>query len=342
MPSPFLDSGGGRPPPRGTFTQGRPRVKPHRRAAYSTPVLRIREIDEDELPELVAVAQAAQPREEATVPGFVDWRRQAAQMVWMLAERDLETVGGGFALTGWHTPPYRAIGAALVPPQHRGGGVGIRVLDALEGWAAEHGATELDGPVQEDDDRSLAWAQGRGYSEVGRNSRLVLDLTAIEAPEPAPPPGVEIVTWADRPELAPGLYEVAREAVPDIPGEEHDDPGKLEEWLARDMHGDSDDPRAVFVALLDGEVAGYAKLSLSPERTDRAYHDLTGVRRAYRGRGIAAALKRTQIAWAKDNGYTSLQTSNEVRNEPIRRLNERYGYVVEPGVVIVRGVISAT
>ncbi len=144
------------------------------------------------------------------------------------------------------------------------------------------------------------------------------------------------------PELAAGLYEVAREAVPDIPGEEDDDIGTFEEWVSRDMQGDSDDPRAVFVALVDGEVAGFAKLALVPERTDRAYHDLTGVRRDYRGRGIAAALKRTQIAWAKQQGYTSLQTSNEVRNEPIRRLNERHGYVVEPGVVIVRGTISAT
>jgi GNAT superfamily N-acetyltransferase len=261
-------------------------------------------------------------------------------MVWLLAERDEETVGGGFALTGWHTPPHRAMGAALVPPEHRGGGVGIGILDALEGWAADHGATELEGPVAEDDEKSLAWAAGRGYTEAGRNSRLVLDLTAIEAPEPSPPSGVEIVAWADRPELARGLYEVAREVVPDIPGQEEEDLGTLEEWLSRDMQGDSDDPRAVFVALVDGEVAGFAKLALAPERADRAYHDLTGVRRDYRGRGIAAALKRTQIAWAKQNGYTSLQTSNEVRNEPIRRLNERHGYVLEPGVVIVRGVIG--
>ena len=87
------------------------------------------------------------------------------------------------------------------------------------------------------------------------------------------------------------MYEVAREAVPDIPGEEEDDIGTLEEWLARDMQGDSDDPNAVFVALADGEVAGFAKLSLLHERTDRAFHDLTGVLRAHRGRGIAAALK---------------------------------------------------
>jgi GNAT superfamily N-acetyltransferase len=305
-------------------------------------MVRIREIDADELEELVGVALEAQPREYATVSGFVDWRNQATDMAWLLAERDDETVGAGFALVGWHTPPHRAIGAAFVPPDERGAGIGIAVLDALEGWAADHGCTELEGPVSEDDEGSLAWAASHGYHEVGRNSRLVLDLTSAEIPDPAPPDGIEIVTWSDRPELAQGLWDVAREAAPDIPGGEEDDIGTLEEWLARDMQGDSDDPRAVFVALENGEVVGFAKLSLSPDSPERAFHDLTGVKRAHRGRGIAAALKRTQIAWAKANGYTSLQTSNEVRNEPIRRLNERHGYVLEPGVVIVRGTFDAT
>jgi GNAT superfamily N-acetyltransferase len=304
-------------------------------------MLRIREIDEDELEELVAVALEAQPREQATVSGFVDWRNQAGDMVWLLAERDEKTVGAGYALVGWHTPPHRAIGAAFVPPDERGAGVGIAILDALEGWAAEHDCTELEGPVSEDDESSMVWAAHHGYHEIGRNSRLVLDLTSAEIADPAPPDGIEIVTWADRPELAHGLWEVAREATPDIPGEEEDDIGTLDEWLARDMRGASDDARAVFVALENGEVVGYAKLSFSAESTERAFHDLMAVRRVHRGRGIAAALKRTQIAWAKANGYTSLQTSNEVRNEPIRRLNERYGYVLEPGVVIVRGSLVA-
>ena len=101
---------------------------------YCSRMLGIREIGEDELQELVDVAKAAQPREEASVSGFVDWRRQAAEIVWLLAERDGETVGAGFALTGWHTPAHRAIGASLVPPDRRGAGIGIAVLDALEGW----------------------------------------------------------------------------------------------------------------------------------------------------------------------------------------------------------------
>jgi GNAT superfamily N-acetyltransferase len=302
----------------------------------------IREIGEDELPALVALLHAARGRMDETVSGFVDWRNQAEAMAWFLGELDGAAVAGGFALAGWHTPPQRGIALAFVHPDARGAGAGSAMLRAVEAWGRGRSLTELDGDVAEDDEESIAWAGRRGYVEAGRNSRLVLDLTAIEAPATDPPAGIEIVSWAGRPELAAGLYAVAREAVPDIPGEEEDDIGTLEEWLARDMGGGGDDPRAVFVALAGDEVAGFAKLSLPQEQSERAYHDLTGVLRSHRGRGIAAALKRTQIAWAKNHGYTSLQTSNEVRNDPIRRLNERHGYVVEPGSVLLRGPIAAT
>jgi mycothiol synthase len=300
----------------------------------------IREIEADELEAFVEIARAAQPREFHAVGGFVDWREQAEAMVWLVAEEDGAPRGAAYALTGWHTPPHRATGAVLVAPEQRGAGAGERLLGAIASWVAARGATELEGPVQEDDAGSLEWAARRGFVEAGRNSHLVLELTNVEAPEPAPPDGIEIVPWAERPELAPGLYEVSREAVWDIPGEEDDDIGTLEEWLARDMQGASDDPNAVFVALESGAVVGYAKLSLSPDIPHRAFHDLTGVRRSHRGRGIAAALKRTQIAWAKRAGYDTLQTSNEVRNAPIRRLNEKHGYVLEPGIVTVRATIA--
>jgi GNAT superfamily N-acetyltransferase len=285
-------------------------------------VARIREIGEDELEAFVDVLARAMPREDTGgVTGMIDWRRQAAAMIWLLAEEDEEAVGAGYALTGWHTPPHRGIASALVVPERRGHRIGDKLRAELERWAAEHGATELEGPISEEDAGSLAWAAARGYEEAGRNSRMVLDLTTIEAPAVEPPAGIEIVTWAERPELAEGLWEVASEAAPDIPGEEETDTGPLDEWLERDMRGTGDRPEAVFVAVEDGKVLGYAKL-------------------AYRGRGIAAVLKAAQIAWAKENGYTSLQTSNEIRNAPIRHLNAKHGYVLEPGVVIVRAAIS--
>ena len=304
---------------------------------------KFREIGEDELEAFVGVLARAMPGEDTGgVAGLIDWRRQAEAMIWVLAEGDGEVVGAAYALTGWHTPPHRGIGAALVLPERRGQGVGDELRAVIERWAAEHGATELEGPVAEDDAASLDWAAARGYEEAGRNSRLVLDLTAIETPAVEAPPGIEIVTWAERPELAEGLWEVAHEAAPDIPGEEETDVGTLDEWLERDMRGSGDRPEAVFVAVEDGEVLGYAKLAFSDETTERAFHDLTGVKRAHRGRGIAAVLKAAQIAWAKENGYRSLQTSNEVRNAPIRHLNAKHGYVLEPGVVIVRRTLAAT
>ena len=54
---------------------------------------------------------------------------------------------------------------------------------------------------------------------------------------------------------------------------------------------------------------------------------------------FSSPMKSAEIAWAKRNGYERLETQNEERNEPIRRLNQRHGYVVEPGSVTVRGPI---
>jgi GNAT superfamily N-acetyltransferase len=75
---------------------------------------------------------------------------------------------------------------------------------------------------------------------------------------------------------------------------------------------------------------GYAKFSLTEAQPTVAHHDLSAVKRAWRGRGIARALKAAQITWARANGYTELHTRNEQRNEPIRRLNESFGY--RPGI----------
>jgi GNAT superfamily N-acetyltransferase len=151
------------------------------------------------------------------------------------------------------------------------------------------------------------------------------------------PDGIELVTWAERPDAAAGMYEVAREAYPDIPGEEEAEIEPFEQWLSMDMQGAGDRPEATFVAFAGDEVVAYAKLALSRARPTVAMHDITGVKRAWRGRGIAGALKAAEIAWAKENGFERLETQNEERNEPIRRLNQRHGYVVEPGSVTVRG-----
>jgi GNAT superfamily N-acetyltransferase len=94
--------------------------------------------------------------------------------------------------------------------------------------------------------------------------------------------------------------------------------------MAHNMQRPTDSPEATFIALDGEEVVGFAKLSLTAPTA--AGHAMTAVKRAWRGRGIAGALKAAEINWALDNGYTELHTSNEERNAPIQRLNAHLGY----------------
>ena len=299
----------------------------------------VHEIEEGELDRWVAAMRAVDEN-TGTVEDYVDWRRQAQDTLWLLTSKSGRDVGAGIGVAGWHEPPGVARAEVRVVGDERGAGVGSALLDQLGTWASELGCGELIGEVRERDAESIGWAQRRGYVEVGRNSRLVLDLTSVDPPEVRPPDGVTVTTWAERPDLIEHVYSVAREAYSDVPGEEDEVMPAFEQWLSMDMQGTGDRPEATFIALVGDEVAGYAKLSLSSARPAVAMHDMTGVRRSWRGRGIAGALKRAEIAWAKRNAFTRLETANEERNEPIRRLNQRHGYVPEPGHVVVRGPIA--
>jgi len=304
-------------------------------------VIQIVVVDAPELDRLLAVRNAVRADDPFAVEELLDWRRQAEAMAWLVAVDDGRDAGAGVGVVGWHARPQTALVEAWTLPDARGRGVGSALLAELARWSAGHGCLDVEAPVAEDDEVSLAWVARRGFVEVGRDSRLVLDLDAIEVPEVGPPDGIEIVAWADHPGLERGLYEVYLEAGPDVPGEEDTMIPAFEAWLENDMTGVADRREGVFVALAGRAVVGYAKLSLPTHFTGRAFHDLTGVRRAWRGRGIAAALKRAQIRWAKEQGYRQLVTSNEQRNEPIRRLNTRHGYRVEPGRVLLRAPIAA-
>jgi len=299
-------------------------------------------VEVDELERAVAVHNAVRPDDPTTVEELVDWRRQAEDMAWVVAVHDGDDSGAGIGLVGWHLPPQTAIVEAWTLPDARGRGIGAALYAELLRWSSERGCLTVQTAVAEDDEASLAWADRRGFREIGRNSRLVLDLDPIEAPRVDPPAGIEIATWAERAGIERALYEVYVEAAPDVPGEKDSVLPPFETWLVNDMQGLSDRPEAVFVALAANEVVGYGKLALPHTWTGDAFHDLIGVKRAWRGRGIAGALKRAQIAWAKEQGYHRLVTQNEERNEPIRRLNTRHGYHIEPGRVFLRTVIGGT
>jgi GNAT superfamily N-acetyltransferase len=275
------------------------------------------------------VYNAVWPHDAITMDEVRSFKASVRASVDHLARLDDVAVGSAVGAISAQRPD-RVFTLVTVLSEHRRRGAGSALYQAISAWAARQGLSELEVPVLDNDPESLAFAERRGFVEERRELGVVLHLEGIASPAIEPPDGVEIVTWAERPELARGIYEVALEALPDIPGSEDEEVEPFEDWLAHDMQGSGDRPDATFVAVAGEEVVGWAKFSLTAAQPTTAHHDLSAVKRAWRGRGIAGALKAAQIEWAIANGYKELHTRNEQRNEPIRRLNARLGY--RPGI----------
>jgi mycothiol synthase len=243
-------------------------------------------------------------------------------LVYAVARLDGEPAGCGF-VDPW--PDEFAPAHLVVVPALRRRGIGSALLAELGGRALEAGRPELEGEVVESDTESQAYLERRGYRVVGGEKALALDLRALE-PEPVPvPPEVEIVSLADRPELAEGLYEVGIEAAADIPGNAGD--MRFEQWRGIELDRPTRRRDLLFVAVVEGEPVGY--VSMDDYGRD-GHNGLTAVRRAWRRRGIATALKQMQIAAAKRAGFERLITGSEERNLPMRTLNAKLGYRPEP------------
>jgi mycothiol synthase len=288
--------------------------------------------------DLVAVAGIRRRVDPDAQPSLVAMRHTLATFphaVYVLARSDGEAVGCGYAgcFPGTEAEPFMHANVSVAPEARRQG-VGAALLRAL----AEHGRaarkTGFTVEVAEDDPESLAWIERRGFVEVERQKGLELLLANTSETKPEPPAGVVVVPR--RPQHERGMYAVAVEAGKDIPGLDADHDPSFEQWRSFEIERPSRRPELCFVALADGEVVGFASIDVFGE-SDTGWHGLTAVGRSWRRRGIAQALKRSQVEAARRLGLRRLMTESEERNEPMRRLNEKLGYRPVPGMIALRG-----
>jgi GNAT superfamily N-acetyltransferase len=229
-----------------------------------------------------------------------------------LADRS-ETAGGAFVLP-------------RVPTKHRRGGVGTELLRTLAAHCAGLGVPSLRSRV--DDAGSLAFAERFGFAEVDREVEQVRAV-GDEPPPSALPGGVEVVTLDEHPGLWAACFdrfgtEVLADFALHVPLEI-----SAEQWNTS-WRGDH-----VFLAIHEGEVIGCAGLNRDSDQPDRAENALTAVRRDWRGRGIAAHLKRRTLHHATSEGLRELYTWTQAGNIPMIRLNERLGYVTRQTSITV-------
>jgi mycothiol synthase len=302
-------------------------------SSEAVPGLALVRVDSDhDLEAMIAVRAGADP--DRRPPRLENLRHNLASsetLVYLVARLDGVPAACGF-VDPW--PDDHAQAHFVVLPDLRRRGIGSLLLGEIGSHAVRSGRLELEGDVTESDTESLEYFVRRGYEVVGGERAVALDLQAYEPDSASRLPGIEIVALADRPDLAEALYAVGAEGAADIPG----NAGALsiEQWRAIDPARPSRRRDLFFVAVADGDPIGYVSMD---DLGREGRNGLTAVRRAWRRRGIATALKRTQIAAAKSAGFARLITGSEERNLAMRSLNEKLGYRPDPSrsTIVVRG-----
>lgn len=277
------------------------------------------------------VRLAVLPAERA--PSVAELRGQAADdQRYFLAELDGVLAGSG--VVGRSDLAGAGSLAPRVLPAFRRRGVGTALLRFLAEQAVAMGFSVVGTNV--DDPGSARFAERYGFTEVDRQVEQVRAIG--DEPAPRVPDGVEIIPVSERPELWRAAYHaIGLQAFQDMalisPLEV-----TLEQW-ERDW---MTDPDAMFLALADGEVIGCAGLQPDTDNPQRAEHALTAVRRDWRRRGVAAALKRTSLAWAAAHGLTEVYTWTQWGNHDMRALNAHLGFITRTESLSMRAPLPLT
>jgi GNAT superfamily N-acetyltransferase len=230
-----------------------------------------------------------------------------------------------------------------VDPEQWGQGVGRRLWERLAQRLSDLGALRVYGVVREDLPGSRAWAERRGFVPTGnadRESRLDVrraNLDGFEGVEDQlKREGIRIATVAqiglDDEAFLRRLHAMEVAAIRDIPTSETiaSDPIPYDLWKG-EMFGTPWRSADTFWVALDGdEPVGLARLRVF-ETAPAAYNGFTATAAAYRGRGIARALKLRTIQWCREQGIDYIYTGNHVENRRMLDINIRLGYQPLPG-----------
>lgn len=267
----------------------------------------------------------------------------------ILSTGRLSTGGALVGLAGYTQPlgqshPRTFSAELIVAPAHRGYGFGT----ALFGWLAQQiqalGALSLRVTVREAEAGARRFASQRGFLEDGRSwvssvAPCAVDLTPLPALEARlMAQGVHLLTASELALRDPDnwraqLHALFSEVRLDVPRSEPPTPVSLSQFLAQVLDDEDFTPDAYFLAetAQDGLV-GLSDLYRTPASPD-LFVGLSGVRRSWRRRGVATALKLRGLEYARRQGVARVWTDNESGNTAILSINDRLGFVRESALL---------
>jgi GNAT superfamily N-acetyltransferase len=209
------------------------------------------------------------------------------------------------------------------------------------------GATRLQIGCDED-----LWRFGffleQGCTEVERMWESILSVASFD-PKPLLPKvanakksGLEMInlkSQLENPNFVERYYRAVIEILADVPSTTPFVPWDFETWKKRALYHPTFLPEAEFIGMIGGEIAGVSQLFGSSE-AETLQTGLTGVRRAFRGLGVAVALKLAAAEYAKTHGYVNIKTMNHTVNRPMLAINEAMGFVKQPATVKLQKLLE--
>ena len=131
----------------------------------------------------------------------------------------------------------------------------------------------------------------------------------------------------DDPERDHKLHALDSELMQDIPTRTPGTPVTYETYVQMFLPNPQILHDAYFIALHNGEYIGMTSLWNVPASEGDLLQSLTAVKRSYRRRGIALALKVRGIQYAREHGYKQIRTWNDHPNVGMIAINDRLGFV---------------
>lgn len=203
--------------------------------------------------------------------------------------------------------------------------------------------------IQEDQQKQTDWLESQGFQPVMRYPSSVL---LVQAFDPTPyavlkadiaAQGIEILSLKELAERYSDwqrkVYDLEMLLSQDVPRPTVYSPPSFEQYVHREFEDPNFIPESWLVVLDSDTCVGIGSLLKSGDNFERLINGMTGVRRDYRRRGLATALKCELIEIARQLGCRYIQTYNE-ENNPMFQINLQLGYQPQPADVDWEKVIE--
>jgi RimJ/RimL family protein N-acetyltransferase len=306
---------------------------------------KIRPFTTDDYPSVVAVHNAVQPDFATTVEEwkFRDSTRDP-KIRWarFLAEDTPtgEIVGyGGYGQQSdmWH--PQKFSVNADVLESHRGRGVGSALHETVISALEEYNPIQLRAHAQECKPEGLRFLTKRGFTEEFRDWESRLAVPAFdfapfaEAEKRVADAGITIKPLSElmisTPDWKERYYDIEWAIVQDMPAPDTLTQFSYENFLLSTLNNPNFAPEAIQIAL-DGDYWVGESALWKNQADNKLMQGGTGVRREYRRKGIALAMKLRGVAYAQSVGAPEIKTFNDQTNRAMLLINEALGFVKQP------------